>query len=421
MQEIENRPTAVLFAVESANSEHSIAELSALCEAAEIDVVGIVVQKLAKGPFDATYLGSGKVQELKEIAAQAGADMAICDDELTGVQARNLEEAVGCAVIDRTVVILDIFAARASSKEGKLQVEMAQLAYRLPRLAGIGASLSRLGGGIGTRGPGEKKLETDRRHIQRRMDAIRLQLKEAAKDRSQMAKQRKKGEVKSVCLVGYTNAGKSALMNALLRLCQAEGAPTLEKDMLFATLDPSRRKITLPSGRSFVLIDTVGFVSKLPHTLIEAFRSTLDEVKDSELLVHVVDSSYEGHAFQEKTVYETLASIGAGELPVIEAYNKIDLLNSFDRAAAQRGKRFGVSATAGTNVDKLLSAIEAALFPAVSLTQLLIPYSQMAITSRLAENVQIEAREYTSAGTLLSCWLDESERARYRRFLYRPD
>ena len=257
---------------------YSMDELQGLAE-----VVGRIIQSLEK-PNTATMIGKGKVEELAEMCSNMEADMVIFDTELTGVQIRNLEDATGVRVIDRTILILDIFADRAVSREGKLQVELAQLQYRMPRLTGFGKSLSRLGGGIGTRGPGEKKLETDRRHIAGRIDDIKAELKKLGKTRDLQRSSREKSGIPVAALIGYTNSGKSAIMNRLLAASEKEDKTVSSKDMLFATLDTQHRKITMEQGSEFILIDTVGFVSKLPHGLVEAFKSTLEEVKYADLL-----------------------------------------------------------------------------------------------------------------------------------------
>ncbi|MDD6042951.1 MAG: GTPase HflX, partial [Eubacteriaceae bacterium] len=256
---------------------YSMNELEGLAEAANAQVLGKVVQTLEK-PNTATLIGKGKVEEVAELVKNMEADTVIFNDELTGAQLRNLEDALDVRVIDRTILILDIFASRAESREGKLQVELAQLKYRMPRLIGFGKSLSRLGGGIGTRGPGEKKLETDRRHIEKRMDDIKAELAQLRKTRSTQRSKREKSSIPVVALVGYTNSGKSALMNRLLSITEKDDKTVMEKDMLFATLDTKQRNIKLDTNHEFILVDTVGFVSKRPHSLIEAFKATLEEV-----------------------------------------------------------------------------------------------------------------------------------------------
>ncbi|MFQ9894517.1 MAG: GTPase HflX, partial [Emergencia sp.] len=311
---------------------YSMEELKGLAEAANIDVLGKVIQILEK-PNTATLIGKGKVEEVAELAANMEADMVIFNDELTGMQIRNLEEAVGIRVIDRTILILDIFAARADSREGKLQVELAQLRYRLPRLTGFGKSLSRLGGGIGTRGPGEKKLETDRRHIERRVDDIKRELADLRRTRGVQRSRREKSGIPVVALVGYTNSGKSALMNRLLSQTDKEEKTVTEKNMLFATLDTQQRSIRLDTNREFILIDTVGFVSKLPHSLVEAFKATLEEVLYADLLLHVVDASYEENSFHIQVTNQVLEEIGAAGKEKIMVFNKIDLAPEFQPPA----------------------------------------------------------------------------------------
>ncbi|MBQ6948322.1 MAG: GTPase HflX, partial [Firmicutes bacterium] len=271
---------------------YSMQELWGLAEAAGVTVLGELIQNKERAD-NATLIGKGKVEELAELCANMGADTVIFNDELSGMQLRNLEERLNVRVIDRTILILDIFASRAISREGKLQVELAQLQYRLPRLLGFGKSLSRLGGGIGTRGPGEKKLETDRRHIQKRMDDIRAELAEVKEHRSTQRQKRQKSGLPVVALVGYTNSGKSAIMNRMMSMTDKEEKTVFEKNMLFATLDTSQRLVKMDTNQEFILIDTVGFVSKLPHTLVRAFKATLEEVVYADYLLHVVDSSYE--------------------------------------------------------------------------------------------------------------------------------
>ena len=291
---------------------YSMDELEGLAEADGIEVLGRVIQALEK-PNTATLIGKGKVQELAEMCSAMEADTIVFNEELSGVQMRNLEEATGARIIDRTVLILDIFADRATSVEGKLQVELAQLQYRLPRLTGFGKALSRLGGGIGTRGPGEKKLETDRRHIARRIDDIKAELRKAGLNRQIQRAGRDKSRLLVAALVGYTNSGKSAIMNSLLSLTERDDKLVKSEDMLFATLDTKHRKIAVEQGCEFILIDTVGFVSKLPHGLVEAFKSTLEEVKDADLLIHTVDSSYENRDFQIEVTNKVIDELGAGE------------------------------------------------------------------------------------------------------------
>jgi GTP-binding protein HflX len=393
-------------------------ELAALAEAAGAEVAGIMLQA-RETPDRGTYIGSGKLEELAELCAKMEVDTVVCNDELSGIQLRNLEKKLDLRVIDRTILILDIFAARAGSKEGKLQVELAQLRYRLPRLTGRGKALSALGGGIGTRGPGEKKLETDRRHIQSRMDEIKKELKEAASHRDVQRARRKKNEIPIVALVGYTNAGKSAVMNQILRATENGDKAVLEKDMLFATLDAYLRRIRLQDNKEFILVDTVGFVSKLPHTLINAFRATLEEVVDADILVHIVDASYEDCDFQIKVVTDVLAELGASDKDMITVYNKIDLLDDDARFRLAMPGALPVSAKRGDNMDKLLAEIESAIFQDLRPARLLIPYDRGDIVSYLSEKTPVGARAYTEDGTLLDTKLRNADYRRLDRYIVR--
>lgn len=393
---------------------YSMDELEGLAEADGIEVLGRVIQALEK-PNTATLIGKGKVQELAEMCSAMEADTIVFNEELSGVQMRNLEEATGARIIDRTVLILDIFADRATSVEGKLQVELAQLQYRLPRLTGFGKALSRLGGGIGTRGPGEKKLETDRRHIARRIDDIKAELRKAGLNRQIQRAGRDKSRLPVAALVGYTNSGKSAIMNSLLSLTERDDKLVKSEDMLFATLDTKHRKIAVEQGCEFILIDTVGFVSKLPHGLVEAFKSTLEEVKDADLLIHTVDSSYENRDFQIKVTNKVIDELGAGGKRKIMAYNKMDLAD--ERPLDVSGhEAVYISARTGENMDHLLSAIKEALFGDRKRARLRIPYDKGAVTSYLCENGEITAIEYQPEGTMLEGSFDPGDYQKYRKF-----
>ncbi|RWZ60408.1 GTPase HflX [Halobacillus fulvus] len=299
--------------------QSSMEELKSLTETAEGDVCRVITQKRDR-VHPATYLGEGKLEEIKIAADEAGADLVVFNDELSPGQLRNLTDKLERRVIDRSQLILDIFAGRARTKEGKLQVELAQLQYLLPRLSGQGIALSRLGGGIGTRGPGETKLETDRRHIQRRIDDIKRRLETVVKQREQYRNRRKENRAFQMAIVGYTNAGKSTFFN------RVTDSDSFEEDLLFATLDPLTRQVTLPSGFRALLSDTVGFIQDLPTTLIAAFRSTLEEVTEADFIIHMVDASHPDHLQQEKTVLRLLEELGAGHLPVLTVYNKKDLI-----------------------------------------------------------------------------------------------
>ncbi len=393
---------------------YSMEELCGLAEAAGAEVLGSMVQSLDK-PNTATLIGKGKVEELAEMAKNMEADMVVFNEELTGMQLRNLEDAIGIRVIDRTILILDIFAARASSKEGKLQVELAQLKYRMPRLTGFGKSLSRLGGGIGTRGPGEKKLETDRRHIERRVNDIRAELAQLKNTRNVQRAKREKSQIPVVALVGYTNSGKSALMNRLLSLSDKEEKTVFEENMLFATLDIQQRSVTLDSGRQFILIDTVGFVSKLPHSLIEAFKATLEEVTYADLLLHVVDSSYENHDFHIDVTNKVMNEIGAGDKEKIMVFNKCDLPH--DQIIQTAGEEnIEVSAKTGYNIDILLERLEEKLFGDYILAKLLIPFDKGDISSYLYSEATVNLMEYKENGTYFEVQLKESDYQRFKKY-----
>lgn len=386
----------------------SMEELEGLAEAAHVEILGQMLQAREK-PDTATYIGKGKVEELAEMCSNMGANTVIFNNELSGMQIRNLEDAAGVTVLDRTILILDIFADRATSSVGKLQVEYAQLRYRLPRLLGFGKSLSRMGGGIGTRGPGEKKLETDRRHIQSRMDEIKREIKEAQKSRDVQRSRREKSEIPVVSLVGYTNAGKSAVMNALLRQNDKEDKSVFEKDMLFATLDVSQRKIKLDSNHEFILADTVGFVSKLPHSLVEAFKSTLEEVTYSDLLLHIVDASADDCEFNMNVTYSVLKEIGAGDIPCITVFNKIDKIDDMSRIPVIEGESLEISAKYGENMDQLTEVIRKSVFSDLRSAKLLIPYDKGSISSYLMEKCNVSAVEYAESGTYIEAELNPAD------------
>lgn len=372
----------------------SLEELASLADTAGAEVLGSVVQNLDH-PEPGTYIGSGKIEEVRQLAAELGANGVIADDELSPAQLRNLSDALDLKVMDRTLLILDIFAQRAASSEGKIQVELAQLKYRMTRLAGMGTELSRLGGGIGTRGPGEKKLETDRRLIQRRITQLRRELDEVKKHRELLRTHRGEGAAPVAAIVGYTNAGKSTLLNALT------GAGVIAENKLFATLDPVTRLLELGGGQKVLLTDTVGFIRKLPHNLVEAFGSTLEEAKYADVIVHVVDISNPQADMQMATVYDTLRQLGAMGKPVITLLNKIDQLDgensgssasdrnvdaavrAFDRnvdAAVRASDRNAdavvrISARTGEGLDKFKDALEEILMRDKILIERTYPYS----------------------------------------------
>lgn len=361
--------------------QQSMHELKRLAETAGGEVVLSVTQRLYQ-PNRATYIGKGKVQEVQRAIVEVEANVVIFNDELTPTQIRNLSNLLDGRVIDRTQLILDIFAMRANTREGKLQVELAQLEYLLPRIVGQGTALSRLGGGIGTRGPGETKLETDRRHIRKRLTEIKRQLDQIVKHREQYRKKRKEYGTFQVALVGYTNAGKSTIFNQLTN----EG--TLEEDLLFATLDPLTRKITLPSGFQILVTDTVGFIEKLPTTLVAAFRSTLEEVKEADFILHVIDRSNPQYEVHEKTVYELLKELDAISIPRLAVYNKKDIPNeSFIPSASE--DYVVISAYEEKDIESLKRMIEQELKRQWSFYDVMIPLSNMKLLHRLKEETII--------------------------------
>jgi len=413
---------AILVGLEAGESiEYSMSELERLAEAAGCEVAGKMVQS-AERRNNATYIGSGKVRELAELAENMEADTIIFNEELSGMQIRNLEDEIGVRVIDRTILILDIFASRATSGEGKLQVELAQLQYRLPRLMGFGKALSRQGGGIGTRGPGEKKLETDRRHIERRIDDIKAEINRLTGTRSIQRARREKNEIPVAALVGYTNSGKSALMNRLLSLSEKEDKSVMEKDMLFATLDTAQRSIKLDSNHEFILIDTVGFVSKLPHSLVQAFKATLEEVNYADLLLHVTDASYDERDFHIDVTESVLKEIGAGSKERILVYNKVDLLDNDPETVntllrSDVCETVCVSAKRGDGIDGLLELIKEKLFADRVRAKLLIPYDKGEVVSRLCEKAAVFSTEYTESGTLIDAEMSAADAGRYREYM----
>ncbi len=334
------------------DTEKSLDELEELCDTANAQTVGRMIQNREQ-VHPGTYLGKGKIEELKDLIWELDATGIVCDDELSPAQLGNLQDMLETKVMDRTLIILDIFAARASTNEGKIQVELAQLKYRQSRLVGLGKSLSRLGGGIGTRGPGEKKLEMDRRLIKGRVAQLNRELKDVKRHREITREQRSKNNVPVVAIVGYTNAGKSTLLNKLTN------ADVLEEDQLFATLDPTTRSLKLKSKQEVLFTDTVGFIRKLPHHLIEAFKSTLEEAKYADIILHVVDTSNEQMDIQMFTVYETLRNLGVTEKPVITAFNKLDKVADNEVVRdLQADKVVNISAKYGDGLDCLEEAVE---------------------------------------------------------------
>lgn len=394
-ENIQTPETSVLVGLDTGDydAEVSIDELEELAKTAGSKVLAKIIQKKEK-PDPATYMGSGRLREIRDFCRDNEADLIIFDCELSPSQQRNVENFTDVRVIDRTTLILDIFAARARSKEGRIQVELAQLKYSLPRLGGKGTELSRLGGGIGTRGPGETKLESDRRHIRRRIEALSAELKEIEKRRIRMRNRREKTGIESVAIVGYTNAGKSTLMNTLTN------AGVLAQDKLFATLDPTARALTLPDGRQVMLIDTVGLVRRLPHELVEAFKSTLEEAAAAHVILNVCDASSPECSEHLEVTQKLLKELGCESTPVISVMNKCDLVdNIYDMPTI--GKTVMISALQGKGLDRLLKEIEKALPKTRSRAKVLIPFSSGAHAGRIRTEGVVISEEYTPDGILI--------------------
>ena len=411
MQDSLNPPErAVLVAVDSGAYDYlsSLAELGELAKTAGAEVVETFVQS-RPSPDAATYVGEGKLQEIRMFCEENRIDLLIADDELTGSQTRNMEEAAGVRVVDRTLLILDIFAQRARSREGRLQVELAQQKYRLPRLTGLGQQLSRLGGGIGTRGPGETKLESDRRHIRRRIHALEEALEALSAQRTRTRERRRKNNAITVALVGYTNVGKSTLLN---QLTQAE---VYVQDQLFATLDPTARELTLPNGQHVILIDTVGLIQRLPHQLVEAFHSTLETAVDADLILNVCDYSSPEADRQLTVARELLAELGCGDTPVITVCNKID--RAPGPVPESNDRTVFVSALDRESLAPLLRAIENALSKRICTLELLVPYADGSVLHLLREQGQILSQEYTDAGIRVKASVNRQYEKSLREYL----
>ena len=392
-------------------------ELKELVQAAGAEVVGDLIQN--RSSIDAaTYMGSGKIEEIKAYADSLDASMVVFNDELSGAQIRNIEDIVGKKIIDRTTLILDIFAQRALSREGKLQVELAQLKYRLPRLYGMGGQMSRTGAGIGTRGPGEQKLEKDKRHILNRAANIRKELKEVVKIRDIQRAQRSKNRVPIVALVGYTNAGKSTLLNEIIKTHPdyEKDKEVFVKDMLFATLDVTLRKALLPNKKEFLVVDTVGFVSKLPHDLVDAFKATLEEVTYADLILHVIDATNTSSDIQKSTTESVLKDLKADDKYTITVYNKIDKLD-LDIYPRNQEDMVYLSAKKNINMDKLMDMIQKALDKDSYRVKLLLPYDQGNIFSSLSDKYAIEAFEYLDTGISVTLSLDEIDYNKYKKYI----
>ena len=393
--------------IDDIDINESMEELKELTKAAGAEVVGSLIQN--RPAVDAAYyVGKGKVEELRAYCEATDATMVIFNDELSGAHIRNLEEAVGRKVIDRTTLILDIFAQRALSKEGKLQVELAQLRYRMPRLYGMGGEMSRTGAGIGTRGPGEQKLEIDKRR----------ELKEVSKNRETQRVQRMKSNMPIVALVGYTNAGKSTLLNELIKTHKdyEEEKEVFVKNMLFATLDVTLRKATLPNKRDFLVVDTVGFVSKLPHDLVDAFKATLEEVQYADLILHVIDATNSSYELQKQTTESVLKDLDVGDKKTIIVYNKVDKLELDIYPKNQKDKVY-ISAKKGINMDKLLKLIEEALMKDTYKVNLILPYERGDIFSKIKDKYNVNDFNYEENGISVDVNLDEEDYNIYKDYI----
>ena len=381
------------------DAEDSVAELAELVETAGAVVVGTLIQK-RENIHPGTYVGTGKVFELEELIEETGATGIVCDDELSPAQLKNLEEALKTKVMDRTLIILDIFAARASTSEGKIQVELAQLKYRLSRLSGLGRSLSRLGGGIGTRGPGEKKLEMVRRLINSRVAQLNRELKEVQRHREVNRQQRKRSGIPVVAVVGYTNAGKSTLLNHLTN------AEVLEEDKLFATLDPTTRILELTNHQKVLMTDTVGFIRKLPHHLIDAFRSTLEEAKYADIILHVVDASNPQMDKQMYIVYDTLRNLEVEGKKIITAFNKTDRIGQPEPLHDFRAERtVHISAKYGDGLEDLKNILEEILREEKDFLECTIPYRDAGVIQKIREKGELLSEEYREDGIFVRAWV----------------
>lgn len=392
---------AILASVDTGefNAESSIEELAELAETANAEIVGVIIQK--KDSYDsATCMGAGRLEELKGQLEELRAELVIFDHELTGVQVRNIENIIDVRVIDRTTLILDIFAQRARTKEGKLQVELAQQKYRLPRLTGMGTSLSRLGGGIGTRGPGETKLETDKRHIRKRISYLEAELEDLKKHRNFSRSRRRKDGVLCAAIVGYTNVGKSTLLNALT------DAGVLAEDKLFATLDITSRSLELPDGRSVMLIDTVGLIRRLPHNLVEAFKSTLEEAASADIILNVQDLSSPEQEEQSEVTRKLLSELGCDGIPQINVMNKVDAALNPD-TVFEDSLTVAISAKHHQGFERLLKCIAENLPETAKRMKLLIPYDKTSLIGKIRLEGKIFSEEYIENGTLIDALVDK--------------
>lgn len=409
IEQQENRTTAILVGLDTGeyDAEISINELAELADTAGCTVLRTVIQS-RPAPETATCIGSGKLEEIAELVKALEADMLIFDTELTGMQMRNISDIADCKVIDRTMLILDIFADRARTAEGKVQVSLAQYKYRLTRLTGIGTALSRLGGGIGTRGPGETKLETDRRHIRTRIASLEHELREMEKHRKFIGSRRKKDGVLTAAIVGYTNAGKSTLFNMLTN------AGVLTENKLFATLDVTARALALPDGRTILLSDTVGLIRRLPHHLVEAFRSTLEETAQADLILHVMDASEPDVRERMQITQDLLNDLGCAEIPQVHVLNKADLV---DIPKTSDLKTVWISAKNGNGLDDLLAAVVHGLPQTAKRMQLCIPYAEGAFLGMLREEGKIFSEEYTAEGIVIDVMVDIRRQKQAQQFV----
>ncbi|MGF9769797.1 GTPase HflX [Bacillus albus] len=417
MEELLQR--AVLVGVNLGNEDdfaYSMEELTNLAEACDVEVIGQVTQNLQR-VNPSHYIGKGKIEEVAAYINEVDANMVIFNDELSPSQIRNLEADLDCKVIDRTILILDIFAQRAKTKEAQLQVEVAHLQYMMPRLIGLRESLGRQSGGVGTKnkGVGEKKLELDRRKIEEQISVLNKDLEALVAQRQTQRKQRKKNEIPVVALVGYTNAGKSTTMNAMLEIYNGtEEKQVFEKDMLFATLETSVRNIDLPDKKSFLLTDTVGFVSKLPHHLVKAFRSTLEEVAEADLLIHVVDYANPNYEQLIDITNETLKKIGVENIPTIYAYNKSDMVDV--EIPKVQEDRVYLSAKKHVGIEELVEMIRSHIYKEYTKCEMLIPYDQGQVVSYFNTHAHVLSTSYENEGTKLEVECKKSDYEKYKRF-----
>ncbi|AOM10487.1 MULTISPECIES: GTPase HflX [Bacillus] len=417
MEEVLQR--AVLVGVNVGNEDdfaYSMEELTNLAEACDVEVIGQVTQNLQR-VNPSHYIGKGKIEEVAAYVQEIDANMVIFNDELSPSQIRNLEEDLDCKVIDRTILILDIFAQRAKTKEAQLQVEVAHLQYMMPRLIGLRESLGRQSGGVGTKnkGVGEKKLELDRRKIEEQISVLNKDLEALVAQRQTQRKQRKKNEIPVVALVGYTNAGKSTTMNAMLEIYNGtEEKQVFEKDMLFATLETSVRNIDLPDNKSFLLTDTVGFVSKLPHHLVKAFRSTLEEVAEADLLIHVVDYANPNYEQLIDITNETLKKIGVENIPTIYAYNKSDMVDV--EIPKVQEDRVYLSAKKHVGIEELVEMIRSHIYKEYTKCEMLIPYDQGQVVSYFNNHAHVLSTSYENEGTKLEIECKTSDYEKYKHF-----